>query len=266
MIEEQNGEAAVQPKNFKQLIKENLGERLSFEHGVLYTARMVLFQPWRACRDYMDAHDPRVSNPVSMILTISAVMVVLYYFFPMDEMLVAMQQSQQVGLFVDADTPEKLAAAQEAQASAEKANSFMLPFLNLLGEFPFVSFLIFVPLYALAFKWAAYGKMPYFRALVFTAYCSVSSTIWLTLPQHIAYQVLLADPRMVTVINSFSAAATGLTFIFFFFAYKNLQGRSGISSFLRTLLSVFWLVVIVLLVIILIVAGVIGYMVMTKAA
>ncbi|PCI63970.1 MAG: hypothetical protein COB37_03185 [Kordiimonadales bacterium] len=266
MIEEQNGEAAVQPKNFKQLIKDNLGERLSFEKGLLYTARMVLFQPWRACRDYMDTHDPRVSNPISMILTVSAVLVVMYYFFPMDEMLAAMQQSQHAGVIAEADTPEKLAAAQEAVANAEKMNSAMRPFFNLLGEFPFVGILMFVPLYALAFKWAAYGKMPYFRALVFTSYCSVSSVIWLTVPQQITYQILLSDPLMVTVINLITAAGVLLTLAFFFFAYKNLQGRSGVSSFLRTLLSAFWLLVIVLLVLMVITAIIVGYMVVTKAA
>ncbi|MBL4791088.1 MAG: hypothetical protein JKY60_19250, partial [Kordiimonadaceae bacterium] len=121
----------------------------------------------------------------------------------------------------------------------------------------------FVPFNALAFKWGAYGKMPYFRSLVFTTYCSVSASIWLTVPQHLVAQVMLGHPLLTTVINLITVGSALLTVVFFFFGYKNLQQRSGMSSFLRTLLAVFWTAVVMLIAFVAATALVVGYLYLT---
>ncbi|PCI63971.1 MAG: hypothetical protein COB37_03190 [Kordiimonadales bacterium] len=240
MPDKHHDTTAIQPKNFKRMILESFGEHLSFKRGVLYTAGMVMFQPWRACRGYLDAHDPRVASPVKLILALSAILVILAYISPTTDMADAMQQSQDASSFAAADTPEKLAAAQKSQADAEQINNALGPFYNLVSEFPFIPFLITVPLFALVFKWAAFGKMPYFRALVFVGYCSAASSLWFTLPQYIAYWFFGASAFFAAFMNALTVISLAVMFVFFFFAYKNLQDRTVASSLLRTVLALIY--------------------------
>jgi len=165
----------------------------------------------------MDVHDPRVVSPVKLILALSPVLVLLAFITP---------------------GSEYMAPLLENEPSDQRLNQVILKLADFLGEYPFLNFLFSVPLYALSFKWAASGKMPFFRALVFCGYTMVAATPWFWLPPYLLYWVYGSAPLYDEILYSLSFVMMLVPYVFFNFGYRRLQGQSMVNSFFRTVLSV----------------------------
>ncbi|MBL4790717.1 MAG: hypothetical protein JKY60_17280 [Kordiimonadaceae bacterium] len=199
--------------------------------------RRGLFQPWRVYKEFVIDQDPRVSNPLKLILVLASIFVLLAFITPTSDFFSAMytEQMAENRSQIDTEAADYKAGHKIGVFFGEVLKG---PFLTISDEYPFLLIMFFVPMLALGMKWASPGKNRFSDMMILAGYIYVSISVIFTPLQYIALWILgpgLAFAGVMNWIGLIQLLAYGY---FSYSVLRNIHGLKTFNSLIRACLSV----------------------------
>jgi hypothetical protein len=212
---------------------------LDSKKGALYTLKKTFLAPWRAFDAFTKGTDKALVSPFKILLAILPIMAAFEFVFPNDQMMEALLQElahiSTAGYEAGYESASgQQLTEQELKARYDQSLEENAEWLEFLGEYPIVSLLLNVIIFAVGLKVVYFKRLSAIESAYLSAYMIVPTTI---ISSGILYSWLAIngfDSGLLFALGASQILYMILMLVYLFQVGKSYYGHGAPGAVIRT--------------------------------